>query len=217
MDQQKIKLPIHILEDLRVIVRRSHTDLEDGYHSNLAINRSFLYENQQQLNAFCFSLSRILVAAYEKRCVINTFLATSVETYLIAQQLAESYDRFSGSKLVNVLFAERDQDGEFFIRHHDQLFIKRHKVLIVDDIFYIESQNTKLVHLTRELGGVVAGLTAILNLNSGLPLSRDGIFSIIPLASASFQIWTQDQCPDCQGIDLSESKVGDVPLNHLNL
>lgn len=216
MNQQKERAPLKILENLGVIVRNTHVKLDDGSHCDISIDRLALYEDISQLRGLCLALTRYLIPIYDN-IGIDTFLATSVDTYHIAQLIAERYDRFSGKKPVNVLVAEKDQDGEFFINHYDQRFIKGHNVLIVDDIFYIESHNTKLVNLTRELGGLVAGLTAILNLDSGRPLSKDGIFSVIPLASARFQIWLQDQCPDCQEIGLSEGKADDVLFSHFNL
>ena len=196
MNQQKENTPLKILENLGVIVRNTHVKWSDGNHCDTFIDRLALYENIDRLRGLCLTLTRYLIPMYHD-IGIDTFLATSVDTYHIAQLIAERYDRFSKKQPINVAFAEKDQNNSFFVDDNILSLIENKKVLIIDDVYFVEGPNTDLVYYTRQMGGSIAGIGTILNLDSGIPLSSNIDFRIIPLVGIRFKTWSSDECDLC--------------------
>jgi orotate phosphoribosyltransferase len=196
MNREKENTPLKILENLGVVVRNTHVKWKDGSHCDTFIDQSLLYEDFNQLERLCLVLTRYFIPMYHD-IGIDTFLSTSVDTYHIAQLIAERYDRFSKMQPINVAFAEKDQNNKFFVNDNELSFIKNKKVLIIDDVYIVEGPNTDLVYYTRQMGGLIAGVGTILNLDSGIPLSDNINFRIIPLVGIRFKTWSSDECELC--------------------
>jgi orotate phosphoribosyltransferase len=96
------------------------------------------------------------------------------------------------------VFTER-KDGEMMIRRGFSLE-EGEKVIIAEDVVTRGTSLLEVVKVVEEAGGVVTGLTSIIDRTSGeveLPLPLKS------LAKVKVETWSAEQCPLCsQGVEL---------------
>ena len=96
------------------------------------------------------------------------------------------------------IFTER-KDGEMMIRRGFELE-DGEKVIIAEDVVTRGTSLLEVIKVVEEAGGIVTGLTSIIDRTSGeveLPLPLKS------LAKVKVETWSADECPLCkQGIEL---------------
>jgi orotate phosphoribosyltransferase len=182
MTEQKV---LSLMQELGAL-HNGHFLLSSGLHSD----RYFQCARILQFPDLARELGAAIAARFEG-APCDSVVSPALGGILIGHEVARALGR-------RFVFSER-KDGEMMIRRGFQLE-KGEKVIIVEDVVTRGTSLLEVVKVVEEAGGVVTGLSSIIDRTSGeveLPMPLNS------LARVEVQTWTPEECPLCkEGIEL---------------
>lgn len=182
MTEQKV---LTLMEELGAL-HNGHFLLSSGLHSD----RYFQCARILQFPELARELGAALAAFYED-IPCDLVVSPALGGILIGHEVARALGR-------RFVFSER-KDGEMMIRRGFSLE-QGEKVVIAEDVVTRGTSLLEVVKVVEEAGGVVVGLTSIIDRTGGdveLPLPLKS------LAKVKVETWDAAACPLCKdGVDL---------------
>ena len=182
MNEQKV---LTLMEELGAL-HSGHFLLSSGLHSD----RYFQCARILQFPELARELGAAIAGLYaDTPC--DVVVSPALGGILVGHEVARALGR-------RFVFSER-KDGEMMIRRGFQLE-KGEKVIIAEDVVTRGTSLLEVVKVVEGAGGVVTGLTSIIDRTGGdveLPLPLKS------LARVQVQTWSADECPLCkEGVEL---------------
>jgi orotate phosphoribosyltransferase len=182
MTEEKV---LTLMEELGAL-HSGHFLLSSGLHSD----RYFQCARILQFPDLARELGAALAAFYQD-VPCDLVVSPALGGILIGHEVARGLGR-------RFVFSER-KDGQMMVRRGFSIE-EGEKVIIAEDVVTRGTSLLEVIKVVEEQGGVVVGLTSIIDRTSGeveLPLPLKS------LARVKVETWSADQCPLCsQGLEL---------------
>lgn len=184
-----------ILEESSAFLK-GHFEYTSGKHGDAYINKDAIYPNTTNISELC-----LYMAEPYRGKGIDTVLGPAMGGVILAQRVAEHLTEME-EHAVHAVYADKTGDGLEIKRGYDA-FVEGRNVLVVEDILNTGGSARKAIEVTKNAGGNVIGLSALVN--RGKVTSEDVVNTPIhSLLEINMDSWEPDNCPFC--------KSG-VPLN----
>jgi orotate phosphoribosyltransferase len=151
----KSELPIDILAEKKCIMQ-GHFVLKSGKHSSVYINKIRMYPDSILLSTLCIDLAKAF-----KDDPIDIVVGPALGGIVLAFCTAKALSLWRNGD-VPWAFAEKDGDN-FTFRDPYPEYLKKKRVLIVDDILTTGISIKRTIEAVRQAGGKPVGVGAICN------------------------------------------------------
>lgn len=180
---------IAIFRDRGAIHKDGHYALSAEEHTSVYLDKTAVYADLEATASIC-------------RCIADWFMDWGIEVVvgpalggIVLSQWVSHYMRNFERCPPNPLFAEKANDGTFFLgRQYSELVVDK-RVLVVDDILTSGRSVQKVIDAVRACKGSVMGVGVVWN--RGDVTSFPGVDRFYSLVSKKFPTWKKDICPLC--------------------
>ncbi len=160
-------------------------------HSDRYINKDAIYPHVTETAQLCYELAKRFTTEE-----IGVVTGPAYGGIILAQRVVDGLIELGHHPLA--VFAEKDQNGNFFYSRGYDLLLQGKPTLIVDDILTTGGSLQKVVEVTRNNGAEVIGVGVLCN-RGGFPFRELGhIKKFHALAELNMPSWPAEDCRLCQ-------------------
>ncbi len=193
------------LAQIGAVIGNSHVVYTSGMHGSTYVNKDAIYPHTHLVR----ELTQSMALPFRKRS-IEVVVGPEKGGIILSQAVAFQLQTWNMSHDIDEVlsaYAEKDGDNFVFRRGYENLIAGR-QILIVEDILTTGGSVLKVVKAVRELGGKVAGVSAICNRGSVTTSDVGNVPELLSLVDVKLDAWEERDCPLCaRGIPIN-TQVG---------
>lgn len=181
------------------VILEGHFVLKSRKHSSKYINKDEIYVDPGAVASLCIDLGiPFRDDKYVPDQLVETVIGPAVGGVILSHRVA-GWLQLDGRKDVKAVFADKDEDDDtkFVIKRGYDKYIRRRRVLVVEDIITTGGSVRATVHAVRALGGTVLGVAALCN-RGKITADDLGVPKLHALVQMELDTWSEADCPLCQ-------------------
>lgn len=194
-------------EEVGAIITESHVVYTSGRHGKSYVNKDRIYPFTDKISRLC----KIFAERY-KDYGIDTVIAPATGGIVLSQWTAHHLSLLRG-KTVHAVYAEKEtikvpdpegkdrkyfyETGNFIIGREYDEYIKRKRVLVVEDVLTTGNSIKKVIEVAENIGGRVLVACALCNRGS-ITANDIGAGDLFSLVNINFETWSEADCPLCK-------------------
>lgn len=192
------------LNRIGAILTDDHFVYTKGGHGKDYVDKDRVYPHTELL----FEITNAMIEPFldeNIEAVVGPELGAVVLSSLGAYHLSQR----TGKEVLSFI-AEKDRvNGGFIIKRGGAAeFLTNRRVLVVEDILNTGGSVKEVVHAVREMGGLVVGVSAMVNRGGVTAADVGNPHLLTSLLEVSLEQWSEEDCPMCKSNVPINTRVG---------
>jgi orotate phosphoribosyltransferase len=187
------KQVLGILSRANAIIPEGHFVYTSGKHGSAYVNKDAVYPYTDAVSRLCRAFAERFADS-----AADVVIGPAMGGIILSQWTAMHLDKLG---LVNVasVYAEKNHNGSAFeIRRGYDVFVRGHKVLVVEDVLTSGGSVKKVVEAVRAHQGEVVGVAALCNRGGVTAEDVGNVPELYALANIKLDAWDEADCPLCK-------------------